>query len=79
CINAGTGAFLLSPVSSHVVGHDDNGLLTTLQWLSDDGRQLLEEGTVNGAGAALSWLAEEDDRDIPWQQLDDILASNRNP
>lgn len=78
CINAGTGAFLLSQLAPPIVDEADNGLLTTLQWLSGGDLQLLEEGTVNGAGAALSWLAEEDDRDIPWQQFDDILFRTEN-
>lgn len=49
-INLGTGAFLLSPRAQR--------LLQSLLYRDAKTRRFAVEGTVNGAGAALSWLGE---------------------
>lgn len=51
-INAGTGAFVLMPLAD---GADppDRGLLQTLAWAGRERTDWAEEGTVNGAAAAL--------------------------
>lgn len=78
-INAGTGAFLLVPGLSRGVPAADNGLLATLQWQDEGNQHLVEEGTVNGAGAALAWYEETEGRKIPWQQLDAMLSRSQQP
>jgi len=55
-VNVGTGAFLQRACGGHPP--ETPGLLCSVAW--QDSRQALSvlEGTVNGAGAAISWLAE---------------------
>ena len=60
-VNCGTGAFALA-FSDHRSSHLPNkpkSLLRSVAFSEKDQRQMLLEGTVNGAGAALSWLAEQ--------------------
>jgi glycerol kinase len=56
-VNIGTGAFVQRPVGGALP--DAPGLLQSVVW--QDGRRSVNvlEGTVNGAGAALEWLAGE--------------------
>jgi glycerol kinase len=55
--NLGTGAFLQRTVGERPP--EAPGLLRGIAW-QEDGRQVaVLEGTVNGAGAALDWLAEQ--------------------
>jgi glycerol kinase len=55
--NLGTGAFLQRTVGERPP--EAPGLLRSIAW-QEDGRQVaVLEGTVNGAGAALDWLAEQ--------------------
>lgn len=64
-INVGTGAFVLTPTGSAPLSHP-----TLLSGLLDSSSQkslYAMEGTVNGAGAAFSWAAEE------WQMPDLVL------
>lgn len=70
-LNIGSGAFVLRPFNRHAVM--PNGLLQTLLWDEDRRAWHALEGTVNGAGNALSWLADRRDRPIPWQNLDELL------
>lgn len=56
-VNVGTGAFVLMPTGGQPVSHDC--LLSGLAVSFPQGAQYLLEGTVNGAGAALSWAAEQ--------------------
>lgn len=51
-VNAGTGAFVLMPLAQDVEPAD-RGLLQTLAWSGHGGAVRVEEGTVNGAAAAL--------------------------
>jgi len=56
-VNAGTGAFIqcitgVQPLRSP-------GLLTSLAWEGTTGTRYVLEGTVNGAGSALAWVAEQ--------------------
>ncbi|KPL26559.1 MAG: hypothetical protein AMJ72_12465 [Acidithiobacillales bacterium SM1_46] len=53
-INIGTGAFA-QRVFPEPLAHA--GLLTSLVWQQGDERTYVLEGTVNGAGAALDWIA----------------------
>jgi len=57
-INIGTGAFILS--SSPECNNKNPALLHTLASSSAQSVKFVTEGTVNGAGAALSWAQEND-------------------
>ncbi|MEQ1581941.1 MAG: FGGY family carbohydrate kinase [Steroidobacteraceae bacterium] len=56
-LNIGTGAFLQCPVT-HEPGRPTTLLRSVLLWDSSGARYSLE-GTVNGAGSALSWLDDQ--------------------
>ncbi len=56
-INAGTGAFIQSRLPPYQT-LAPAGLLTTLCHIDEKGPLYMAEGTVNGAGRALDWLAE---------------------
>lgn len=57
-VNVGTGAFVQRPIRQHLP--QAPRLLVSVVW-SEPGRvDYLLEGTVNGAGAALDWLAERE-------------------
>lgn len=76
-VNLGTGAFVLMPTGAQRVTHP--GLLSGLA--SSDGHtgDYTIEGTVNGAGAALSWAAERwEIADIP-EHLDEWLQRAAEP
>lgn len=64
-INIGTGAFVLAPTGRAPVHHP--ALLSSLLNSSSEKTLFAMEGTVNGAGAAFSWAAEE------WQMPDLVL------
>ena len=56
-INLGTGAFMLHSCAQDAVVHEQ--LLSGLASSDDHCAEYLLEGTVNGAGLALSWLQEQ--------------------
>lgn len=64
-INIGTGAFVLAPTGGTPIRHST--LLSGLLDSSSEKSLYAIEGTVNGAGAAFSWVAEE------WQMPDLVL------
>ncbi len=55
-VNIGTGAFVQRPASATSAAAPP-GLLRSVTWEDESGRLEVLEGTVNGAGAALDWLA----------------------
>ncbi len=59
-INLGTGAFVQRLAA--IEGAAAAGLLASVVFADRKQRQTVLEGTVNGAGAALDWLAERHDR-----------------
>ena len=77
-LNLGTGAFLQRPVAEYLVCE---GLLRSV--LLPDGHQSMFAlaGTINGAGAALSWFADSRQigEDELFAQLPKWLANNANP
>lgn len=76
-VNLGTGAFVLIPTGAERVAHPT--LLSGLA--SSDARagDYTIEGTVNGAGAALAWAAEQwEVGDIP-EHLDEWLRREAEP
>lgn len=61
-LNLGTGAFALAPLD-----HDLENvapLLRSVLWSDDQHVRYALEGTVNGAGGALQWLAERNGLDV---------------
>ncbi len=77
-LNLGTGAFLQRPMAEYLVCE---GLLRSV--LLQDGHQSMFalEGTINGAGAALSWFADSRQigEDELFAQLPKWLANKANP
>lgn len=64
-VNIGTGAFVQRVLSGTPPGAP--GLLRSVAWQDETSAVGVLEGTVNGAGAALEWLAEE--RGVPLESL----------
>lgn len=60
-INLGTGAFIQRPIGRKPV--DIPGILNSVVFQDGDGPQYVLEGTINGAGSALTWLAKQVDVD----------------
>lgn len=63
--NLGTGAFVQRVFAG--TPPDVPGLLRGFAWVDGEDKLSVLEGTVNGAGAALAWLAGE--RDLPVERL----------
>ena len=55
-INIGTGAFILAPCNNII---NQSALLCGIAYSDTDTQKYLLEGTVNGAGAALSWAQKK--------------------
>ncbi|TDY00987.1 FGGY family carbohydrate kinase [Thiohalophilus thiocyanatoxydans] len=67
-INLGTGAFVSRATGAQPL--PDAGLLSSLVLQEAEHCEYVLEGTVNGAGSALDWLARQQDRDpFPPEQL----------
>jgi glycerol kinase len=77
CINAGTGAFVSRPSGPSKI--HARRLLTSVIHQSADVTEHALEGTVNGAGSALSWLAEEHHVDNIESRLADWLEEVTTP
>jgi glycerol kinase len=61
-VNIGTGAFIQRPADG--TPPPAPGLLRSVAWRDDAGTLQVLEGTVNGAGSALDWLAERVGRPV---------------
>ena len=59
-LTLGTGAFLQRPVAARPTTSE--GLLASVLWADADEVRFALEGTINGAGAALAWIAERQGR-----------------
>lgn len=76
-VNLGTGAFILVSTGQQLIHHPT--LLAGLTASSASGGEYTLEGTVNGAGAALTWAQKQWNLpDIP-RHLDDWLAQAEDP
>ncbi len=75
-INLGSGAFVLA---AQVSGDDVPALLRSLSVSDARGAEWLLEGTVNGAGSALQWLAEQEGSDDLAMRLPDWLEQVTEP
>jgi glycerol kinase len=62
-VNVGTGAFLQRCTGRALP--DRPRLLASVVWSDANGVEYVLEGTVNGAGAALDWLAAEEGTTVP--------------
>lgn len=68
-LNLGTGAFLFAPVTGG--GTTAPALLASVLPSATTPPAQVQEGTVNGAGAAFDWLAQQYGVDtLPWSALD---------
>ncbi|MCF6355791.1 MAG: hypothetical protein L3J26_11935 [Candidatus Polarisedimenticolaceae bacterium] len=76
-VNLGTGAFILMP--THAMLPQPMGLLQGVAKSDGESRLYLIEGTVNGAGAALSWAQQQWPVDDLFEQLDEWLAQVKSP
>jgi glycerol kinase len=76
-INLGTGAFILVPIGDRLLRHDT--LLTGLTDSDAHSNDYTLEGTVNGAGAALSWAADQLGLGPVRDHLDNWLAATPEP
>ena len=76
-INLGTGAFILVPTGDTLLRHDT--LLTGLTDSDAHSGDYTLEGTVNGAGAALSWARNQLGLGPVHDHLDSWLADNPEP
>ncbi len=78
-INLGTGAFLQIATGAEALRVE--GLLASIAYADDDGPRYVVEGTVNGAGNALTQVAEElgFKPDAYAAKLEDWIRSVRNP
>ncbi|MCY2962028.1 MAG: FGGY family carbohydrate kinase [Planctomycetota bacterium] len=74
-ITFGTGAFVLRATAGAVP--DVPGLLTTLVHREKDVSTFALEGTVNGAGSALAWIASE--LELPELDVESWLEEVREP
>lgn len=72
-LNAGTGAFLLAPVSHDIP--NASPLLRSVLFSDTTQTQFALEGTVNGAGGALQWFGERSAIDV--QRALPLLQSPR--
>ena len=77
-LNVGTGAFLQRPVAQYLVCE---GLLRSVLLQDEHESMFAIEGTINGAGAALSWFAESQQigEDELFAQLPKWLANFTDP
>lgn len=66
-INIGTGAFISRP-SGYAMLYARR-LLTSVIYTNAQDSQYVMEGTVNGAGSALEWLADQEPVPQIWEQL----------
>lgn len=66
--NAGTGAFIQRPVPALPIQQDN--LLTSVVWRDKVQTLWVREGTVNGAGRALTWLNEREGRLADFSDFD---------
>lgn len=74
-INIGTGAFILTPDN----GKTDHRLLCSISRSKGNQAQTLCEGTVNGAGAAISWAEQYDPQPALFEELPRWLEQIRHP
>jgi len=75
CINLGTGAFILANTAAPP---EHTELLCGLAASGENWHHYLLEGTVNGAGTAISWL-QQNQADFDTSHMDEIMTTATNP
>lgn len=79
-INIGTGAFILSKSPERLSStHKSEKLLRTLSSSNTRNAEFITEGTVNGAGAALSWAQQAIPCEDLFTRLPLWLKQNKSP
>ena len=76
-VNLGTGAFVLAPTGRELLRHP--ALLSGITSSDDAGADYTIEGTVNGAGAAISWAGKKLGLTHPAHKLQGWLQDTPNP
>ena len=76
-VNIGTGAFVLLPTGHQIIHHPS--LITSIANSTENEATYLLEGTVNGAGAALKWAAEQWGEPDLISQLPEWLKQIKDP
>ena len=76
-VNLGTGAFILVPTGGDLIQHPR--LLSSIIGSGPDWSEYTIEGTVNGAGAAISWARERWDIPDVVQNLPKWFEREQNP
>ena len=76
-INLGTGAFVLAPTGHRLIRHP--ALLSGITSSDEAGADYTIEGTVNGAGAAISWAGKMLGISAPARKLDAWLREIPDP
>ena len=73
-VNLGTGGFVLT--AGYKVPILDSKLLASITYSSDENQEYAVEGTINGAGAALTWAEEEwgikDIGNVSWHEVKEV-------
>jgi glycerol kinase len=76
-INIGTGAFLQQPSNRYEL--DNDNLLCSITHQQEGERTYVNEGTVNGAGAALTWVKQQLGLEKKILPLNDWLKQRAEP
>ena len=73
-VNIGSGGFVLA--NSNLPASDNSNLLSTITYSSDTHKEYAIEGTINGAGASLTWAKDNWDMDnileIDWKDITEV-------
>jgi len=77
-VTLGTGAFLQQPTDTTPIDAEIP-LLRSIVHLDEAGPQYVLEGTINGAGAALEWLAQTHDAAVDAAALNTALSLTTEP
>ena len=80
-INLGTGGFILAPAGNlkSLRRHEEMPLLISLANSNETDADYFVEGTINGAGSAIKWAADQLGLQGVEQNLDDWAASVEQP
>ncbi len=73
-VNIGTGGFVLT--NSHQNINTNSNLLSSITYSSDTKQEYAIEGTINGAGASLTWAKDrwqiDNLQELPWDSVNDV-------
>ena len=73
-VNIGTGGFVIARSQQHI--HSHSHLLFSITYSDSDEHEYAMEGTINGAGASLTWAEDtwgiNDFQSVPWKDVTDV-------